>query len=119
VIGVSQVPYKTPIGGVGAVGPFAIFQQRYQAVFADEWLSPWVIFDAGNLTKCYGYASSGTFTADIYIDSVKVFSVSEADSSTPVALLGGQDGLLAEPSLIECKIISASGATGIYIEATE
>jgi hypothetical protein len=118
MISAKQKPYKTPISSGGGDGPFALFQQNWQPVFADAWLPPWVTFGEGNLTKCYGYCAVGTFTAEVYIDGTLVFTVSDADDTTPVDLEIGEDGLLADPSLITCKVtVASSDVSGIVIEA--
>jgi hypothetical protein len=113
-----QKPYKTPVGVSADSGPFAIFQQLWQPILLNVWLSPWVVFGAGNITKCYGWCNSGTFTADVYLDGVKVFTVTNADTATPVDLLGAETGLLAEPSIVTCQITAVTGTVeGLYIEA--
>jgi hypothetical protein len=119
MIGCRQVPYKTPIGGAGAESPImAIFQQLWQPLFAGSWMSPWVTYDAGKLTKCWGFCNVGTFTAKVYINGVHSFTVTESDTSTPVDLIAG-DGTLLVPDIITCEITScSSNVEGVHIQAS-
>lgn len=112
-----QVPYKTPIGGSEPV-VFAAFQQLWQPIFVGSWLPPWVTYDAGNLTKCYGYCYAGTFTAKVYINGVHAFTVTEGDTATPVGLVSG-DGALLVPDMITCEITACSSdVSGLHIQAS-
>lgn len=112
-----QVPYKTPIGG-GESPIIAIFQQLWQPIFVGSWMVPWVTFHTGSLTKCYGYAVVGTFTAKIYINAVHVFTVTNADNPTPVNLVDGETGELLVPDLVTCEITACSSdVDGILIQA--
>ncbi len=114
MIGGRQIPYKHPIGGGGESPIVAIFQQLWQPIFNGSILPPFVVFGPGSLSKCIGYASAGSFTAEIYIDEVLKFTVTQADNPTPI--IGG--GVLLNPSLVKCKVVSASpDLQGLYVLA--
>jgi hypothetical protein len=116
MIGCKQI--KPEMALSASVGAYAVFQQLWQPIFDDSILPPFVVFGNGSLKKCIGYAKTGTFTAEIYLDDVLVFIVTESDTSTPVELEYGQTGLLANPSLIKCTVTSASSdLEGLYIYA--
>ena len=99
---------------------FAIGQQLGKPIYVDSTLVPFVVFSDGVLSKCYGYCSSGTFTCEVFFDNVKKFTVSNADSITPVDLETGEGGDITAYGVVTFIVTAASASLkDIYIECAE
>jgi hypothetical protein len=115
MIGCKQIKPEIAISSSVEI-EIAVFQQLWQPIFEGIWLPPFVMFDGKNVTKCYGYSKTGSFTAKIYINSVHAFTVTDGDSINPVGLVSG-DGALLVPDILTCEITSCTGTVqGLYIQ---
>ena len=118
MIGSRQIMPKMPIGAEES--PFvAYFHNGSSLTYADSILMPWAIFGTCTLTKCYGGAASGTFTAEISIDGVLSFTVTESDTTTPVSLTGMATGVITNFGTVTCVITAASSPVNLFIRCTE
>jgi len=117
MIGCKQIKPEMALS-VSQDANIAEFRQSWMPVIGSTWLVPWIMFFDGKFSKCYGLCSVGTFTADIYVNGVKFFTVTQAANVTPVNLLSGTGAFLAG-EVVTCEVVSASAdASGIYILCT-
>jgi hypothetical protein len=115
MIGSRQIKPRTALVGGNSSQHFAVGQQLGKPIFVDSFLTPFVVFSEGTFTKCYGYASVGTFTCEVYFDGVLKVTVSDTDHTTPVAF----SETATPPVVVTFKITSASvGVRDIHVECT-
>ena len=121
MIGSRQIMPKMPTGGGHDPELYALFVQGHRPMFADAYMTNFVIFGGGTLAKCYAFCQVGTFTAEVYIDGLKTFAVSHLNGTVPAYPVSGSTGELDPAiSIVEVKILGASSlVSGIFIRAQE
>jgi hypothetical protein len=115
MIGSRQIKPRTAIIS-GDAEIVAIGQQLGKPIFVGSYLSAFVVFAEGTLTKCYGYCSSGSFTCEVYFGGVLKVTVSNTDHTVPISF----SAAVTPPVVVSFKITASSvGVTDIYVECAE